>query len=178
MVKFHSEAVLIERDGRMRYLFIRTQSHAYNHPPTHPNNQPKHVSSIHLFVYALVCAASVSVWFRSKERPRNGIFGFSRSRSLLQNRTKTLATQFIRHFKREGDWSQSKSCKYFWDRYWGCAGQLLAYFPPMSLVTVPEVSAKFNSAQFPARMGQFESAREIDLVVVVPNCSDSAGLPL
>ena len=197
VVKFHSESVLIERYGRMRCLFIRTQSHAYNHPPTHPNNQPKHFSSTHLFVYALVCEASVSVWFRSKERPRNGIFGFSRSRSLFQNRTKTLATQFIR-FKRERDWSQSESCKYFWDRYWGCAGQLLAYFPLMFLVTVPEFIAKFNSAQFPSRMGQFESASEIDLVVVVPNCtmgllllhdaailaltvyllfSDSAGLP-
>ena len=41
----------------------------------------------------------------------------------------------------------------------------------MSLVTVPEVSAKFNSAQFPSPIGQFEFAREIDLVVVVPNCS-------
>ena len=39
----------------------------------------------------------------------------------------------------------------------------------MSLVTVPEVSAKFNSAQFPSRMDQFEFAREIDLIVVVPN---------
>ena len=112
MVKFHSEAVLIERDGRMRYLFIRTQSHAYNHPPTHPNNQPKKFSPIHLFVYALVCVASISVWFRSKERQRNGIFGFCRSRSLFQNRTDTLATQamysmrqiqclFIRHFRNE-----------------------------------------------------------------------------
>ena len=26
-----------------------------------------------------VCTASVSVWFRSKERPRNGIFGFGRA---------------------------------------------------------------------------------------------------
>ena len=68
----------------------------------------------------------------------------------------------------------------------------------MSLVIVPEVSAKCNSAPFPSRMGQFEFAREISLVVVVPNCtvgllslhdaatlaltvfllfSDSAGLP-
>ena len=53
--------------------------------------------------------ASVSVWFRSKERPRNGILGFGRARnetraifersltivprSLLLNRTVTLATQ-------------------------------------------------------------------------------------
>ena len=59
------------------------------------------------------CAASVSVWFRSKERPRNGIVGFGRARNgtraalllapffarsltlvprtLLPNRTGTLA---------------------------------------------------------------------------------------
>ena len=111
MAKFLSEAVLIEHDGRVgRYLYIRIRSHAYNHQPTHPNNQPKDFSSIHLFVFALVCVASVSVWFRSKERPRKGIFGFSRPRSLLQNRTETLATQamyapiqssFIRHFRNE-----------------------------------------------------------------------------
>ena len=60
----------------------------------------------------LACIASVSVWFRSKERPRNGIFGFSRAKkgtrtknpffersltlvpcSLLRNRTETLATR-------------------------------------------------------------------------------------
>ena len=83
----------------------------------------------------LTCVASVSVWFRSKERPRNGAFDFGRARngtraklstkgeakgkdnlsspplpalllstfytrsltpvprSLLQNRTETLATQ-------------------------------------------------------------------------------------
>ena len=28
----------------------------------------------------LACVASVSVWFRSKERPRNGILGFGRPR--------------------------------------------------------------------------------------------------
>ena len=31
-------------------------------------------------LYLLACVASVSVWFRSKERPRNGIFGFGRAR--------------------------------------------------------------------------------------------------
>ena len=74
--------------------------------------------------------------------------------------------------------------------------RLSAYFPPTSPVTVPEFIAKFNSAQFPSRKDQFESARAIDLVVVVPNntmglfllhdaaitvyllFSDSAGLPL
>ena len=58
------------------------------------------------------CVASVSVWFWSKERPRNGILGFGRTRnetratplfylchltlvprSLLLNRTETLAMQ-------------------------------------------------------------------------------------
>ena len=29
----------------------------------------------------LACVASVSVWFRSKERPRSGIFGFGRTRN-------------------------------------------------------------------------------------------------
>ena len=29
----------------------------------------------------LACVASVSVWFRSKGRPRNGILGFGRARS-------------------------------------------------------------------------------------------------
>ena len=65
----------------------------------------------------LACVASVSVWFRSKERPRNGILGFGRARNghlpallltpffarsltlvprpLLLNRTETLATQAI-----------------------------------------------------------------------------------
>ena len=65
----------------------------------------------------LACVASVSVWFRSKERPRNGILGFGRARngplpallltpffarsltlvrrSLLLNRTETLAMQAI-----------------------------------------------------------------------------------
>ena len=88
------EAVLIERDGRLRYLFIRTQSHAYNHPPTHGNNQPKPFLSIHLFVYALAFVASVSVRFRNKERPRNGISRFGRPR-LLRNRTETVVTQAI-----------------------------------------------------------------------------------
>ena len=57
----------------------------------------------------LACVASVSVWFRSKKRPWKGSFGFDRARnllapffarsltlaarSLLLNRTETLATQ-------------------------------------------------------------------------------------
>ena len=67
------------------------------------------------FFIWVACVASVSVWFRSKERPRNGILGFGRARnetrakkchfsrglwlsfsffgSLLLNRTETLATQ-------------------------------------------------------------------------------------
>ena len=38
----------------------------------------------------------------------------------------------------------------FWDCYWGRASQLLANFP-LSLVTVPDVFANFNSPQFPLR---------------------------
>ena len=65
---------------------------------------------MYLIPVILACVASVSVWFRSKERPRNGILRlwnkcqkiktpfFARSltlvsRSLLLNRTETLATQ-------------------------------------------------------------------------------------
>ena len=29
----------------------------------------------------IACVASVSVWFRTKERPRNGILGFGRARN-------------------------------------------------------------------------------------------------
>jgi len=35
-----------------------------------------------------------------------------------------------------------------WDRYWAGVGQLLAWLLVLSLVTVPEVLAKVNSAQF------------------------------
>ena len=74
----------------------------------------------------VACVASVSVWFRSKERPRNGILGFGRARngplpallltpffarsltlvprSLLLNRTETLATQATRHAKEGHRW--------------------------------------------------------------------------
>ena len=33
----------------------------------------------HPFSKSIACVASVSVWFRSKERPRNGILGFGRA---------------------------------------------------------------------------------------------------
>ena len=52
-------------------------------------------------LYGLACVASVSVRFRSKERPRKGIFGFVAwsltlfPRSFGLNRTETLATQAI-----------------------------------------------------------------------------------
>ena len=53
-------------------------------------------------VLSLACGASVSVWFRSKERPvlaaqemEREPKNDSRSRSLLLNRTETLATQAI-----------------------------------------------------------------------------------
>ena len=75
----------------------------------------------------LACVTSVSVWFRSRERSRNGILDFGRRemkqepktesallltpffarsltlvppRSLLLNRTETLATQPTRHLTR------------------------------------------------------------------------------
>ena len=43
----------------------------------------------------LACVASVSVLFRSKERPRNEILGF-----LLGNSTETLATQATSYVRR------------------------------------------------------------------------------
>ena len=39
----------------------------------------------------IVCAASVSVWFQSKERQRNGIFGFGRAR----NETRAWLAQLV-----------------------------------------------------------------------------------
>ena len=75
------------------------------------------VYQVSRFRSKIACAASVSVWFRSKKRPWKGIFGFDRARnetrtpprpftcatfravfdfvpySLLLNRTETLATQ-------------------------------------------------------------------------------------
>ena len=60
----------------------------------------------HIFIARIACVVSVSVWFRSKDRPRNGILGFGRARnetrslilvprSFLLNRTETLATKAI-----------------------------------------------------------------------------------
>ena len=68
----------------------------------------------------LACVASVSVWFRSKEIPMKGTFGFDRARnvpalslaplfsrsltlvprSFLLNRTETLATQAMLGYNR------------------------------------------------------------------------------
>ena len=48
----------------------------------------------------------------------------------------------------------SRNC--FWDRTWGRAGQLLANFFPLSLVTIPEVFAKVNSTQISARFNSCE----------------------
>ena len=39
------------------------------------------VKSSEWFLWYLACVASVSVWFRSKEIPRNGTFGFDRARN-------------------------------------------------------------------------------------------------
>ena len=47
------------------------------------------------FVRYIACVASVSVWFRSKERPRNGILGFGRARN--ETRAKKMK---VRHFSR------------------------------------------------------------------------------
>ena len=38
----------------------------------------------------LACVASVSVWFRSKEIPRNGTFGFDRARNYLRPSSRGL----------------------------------------------------------------------------------------
>ena len=38
-------------------------------------------ANLFLNLYPSCCVASVSVWFRSKERPRNGILGFGRARN-------------------------------------------------------------------------------------------------
>ena len=52
-----------------------------------------------VFCFAIACVASVSVLFRSKERPRDEIFGFGRAKNgtrlslLVRNSTETLATQ-------------------------------------------------------------------------------------
>ena len=54
----------------------------------------------------------------------------------------------------------SRSC--FWDRYSGHPGKLLANFS-LSLVTVPEVFAKVNLAQFPSR---FKSDEFISVAIV------------
>ena len=43
-------------------------------------------------------------------------------------------------------------CNWFWDGYWGHAGQLLVNSFSLSLATVTEVFANVNSAQFPSRM--------------------------
>ena len=66
---------------------------------------------ISVSVKNVACVASVSVWFRSKARPRKATFGFDPARnapffarsltlvprSLLLNRTETLATQAIKN---------------------------------------------------------------------------------
>ena len=47
-----------------------------------------------LTALSIACVASVSVWFRSKEWPRNGIFSFGqRDRTEKKKEKKALATQ-------------------------------------------------------------------------------------
>ena len=112
MVKFHSEAVLIERDGRMLYLFIRTQSHAYNHPPTNPNNQPTKHFFIHPFIF--VCASLRSkrfcFVFGAKKDPGTGFPVLARlvfcsktqrKRLLCRLCMRQIQSLFIRHFRNE-----------------------------------------------------------------------------
>ena len=50
--------------------------------------------------------------------------------------------------EREKKWSRNASRKCLWDRYWARVGQLLAWLLVLSLVTVPEILSKVNSAQF------------------------------
>ena len=49
---------------------------------------------------------------------------------------------------RKKNWSRNASRKCLWDRYPARVGQLLAWLLVLSLVTVPEVLAKVNSARF------------------------------
>ena len=62
-----------------------------------------------------------------------------------------------RELRETGPWAELPSTKDLWDRNWGRAGQLLANFVPLSLVTVPEIFAKLNSSQFPSRSMSFSA---------------------
>ena len=57
--------------------------------PQHPNQKGHKLADVRMHVclqlfrerLSVACVASVSVWFWSKERPRNGILGFGRARN-------------------------------------------------------------------------------------------------
>ena len=55
-------------------------------------------------------------------------------------------------WKQKGNWGRDAARNYFWDGDCWRACQLLANVFPLSLVTVPVVFAKVNSAQFPSRL--------------------------
>ena len=42
------------------------------------------------------CVASVSIWFRSKERPRNGILGFGRARNETRAKPRSFTCAIFR----------------------------------------------------------------------------------
>ena len=71
--RFHSEAVLIECGT---YLYAHKVMHITTHPLTQITNQPNTFSSIHLFLYALACVASVSVWFSEQRKTKERDFWF------------------------------------------------------------------------------------------------------
>ena len=45
------------------------------------NRYLRSLNKLHRDIIMIACVASVSVWFRSNERPRNGIFCFGRARN-------------------------------------------------------------------------------------------------
>ena len=45
------------------------------------NRYLRTLNKLHRDIIMIACVASVSVWFRSNERPRNGIFCFGRARN-------------------------------------------------------------------------------------------------
>ena len=49
----------------------------------------------------VACVANVSVWFRSKERPRNGILGFGRARNETRAKKMSSSRASVDGFRRE-----------------------------------------------------------------------------
>ena len=46
-------------------------------------------------LFNLICVANVSIWFRSKKRPRNGIFGFGHVRNGTSHFSRGLWLSFL-----------------------------------------------------------------------------------